>query len=197
MHYTLTHYRQFTTGLVCSVTHTFSPPPSLPPPTAFCLNNMMTTDARGSRSGISGLAPKWVRLATNMINPGLFPIRFHDVITFWLEETKKRTEIWSEIVTIWANLTHYGAKPGMRGLRRVEPQFPMTGVSSLCHSRYHPDWMFIDAWQVHVQKYTGLCIRAKDVCKPLPYCRRYSARVALLNVLNQHHWINYTRSRWR
>ena len=174
---------------MCSVPHTFY---TLPPPSLSL-----------SVSGVSGLAPKWVRLATNMINPGLFPIRFHDVITFWLEETKKRTEIWSEIVTIWANLTHYGAKPGMRGLRRVEPQFPMTGVSfwppppSLCHSRYHPDWMFIHAWQVHVQKYTGLCIRAKDVCKPLPYCRRYSARVALLNVLNQHHWINYTRSRWR
>ena len=57
-----------------------------------------------------GLAPKWVRLAPNGSNPGLFQIRFQCI---W-RGGAKCTEIWSEkapdLSHLGSNLTHFGAK---------------------------------------------------------------------------------------
>ena len=61
-------------------------------------------------AGNLGLAPKWIRLATNRTNLGFFKISFN---TFWLRKPK-----WTEtdlkefkISPIRANLKHFDAKP--------------------------------------------------------------------------------------
>ena len=57
-----------------------------------------------------GLAPKWVRLAPNGTNPGLFQIKFQCI---WrgapnaLKSDLKKPGF----VPFGANLTHFGAKP--------------------------------------------------------------------------------------
>ena len=57
-----------------------------------------------------GLAPKWVRLAPNGTNPGLFQIRFQCI---WRGAPKAlKYDMKSPgFVPFAANLTHFGAKP--------------------------------------------------------------------------------------
>ena len=57
-----------------------------------------------------GLAPKWVRLAPNGTNPGLFQIRFQCI---WrpAQNALKSDLKKPGICPILANLTHFGAKP--------------------------------------------------------------------------------------
>ena len=65
-------------------------------------------------AGDLGLAPKWVRLATNRTNLGLFKISFN---TFWLGNPKwTETDLKeSKISPICANLNHFDAKPDIPG----------------------------------------------------------------------------------
>ena len=62
-------------------------------------------------AGMVGLATKWVRLAQNGTNPGLFQIRFQCI---W-RGGAKCTDIWSEkapdLSHLGPNLTHFGTKP--------------------------------------------------------------------------------------
>ena len=65
------------------------------------------TSVTSCKAGMVGVAPKWVRLAPNGTNPGLFQIRFQCI---W-RRGAKCTEMWSEKVPDLSDLTHFGAKP--------------------------------------------------------------------------------------
>ena len=64
--------------------------------------------------GMVGLAPKWVRLAPNGTNPGLFQIRFQCI---WRGAPKALKSDLKKpgFVPFGANLTHFGAKPTIPG----------------------------------------------------------------------------------
>ena len=88
------------------------------------------------RVGMEGLAPKWVRLAPNGTNPGLFRSDFSafEIGPKWdksrgffrsdfsafgaLAPNALKSDLKSpEFVPFGANLTHFGAKPTIPGIR--------------------------------------------------------------------------------
>ena len=62
----------------------------------FCCSELVKTHYN---TGMSGVAPKWVKLAPSETNPGLYQIRFDQILV---------------------NLTHFGAKPDIPAIIIVQ-----------------------------------------------------------------------------
>ena len=62
-------------------------------------------------AGVGGLAPKWVRLAPNGTNPGLFQIRFQCI---WRPRARSRL-LWFSLVVV--RLATNGTNPGLFQIR--------------------------------------------------------------------------------
>ena len=87
------------------------------------------------------LAQRWVRLAQNVTNPGLFRTDFS---TLWLDETKC-TEIFSEkkswLILFEANLTRFGPKSDLSAPARLlyNDMTKEVCVSVSSYTSAHPD----------------------------------------------------------